>query len=67
LIDEFIQDLRIQRSQLIEVINAGSNYEISGTYVHQDLIPHIASWVSPQFAIKLSTTLLYVSTGNRYV
>jgi hypothetical protein len=54
LVDAIMQDLRIQRSQLIEVINAGSNYEISGTYVHQDLIPHIASWVSPQFAIKVS-------------
>jgi hypothetical protein len=28
--------------------------DLRGTYVHQDLIPHIASWVSPQFAIKVS-------------
>jgi len=25
-----------------------------GTYAHPDLIPHIASWVSPKFAIKVS-------------
>ena len=27
---------------------------ISGSYVHADLIPHIASWVSPQFARMVS-------------
>jgi len=27
---------------------------LRGTYLHQDLIPHIASWVSAEFAIKVS-------------
>lgn len=27
---------------------------IRGTYVHPDLIPHIASWASPAFAVKVS-------------
>src|SRR3977135_1281067 len=27
---------------------------IEGTYVHQDLIPHIASWVSIKFAMMVS-------------
>jgi KilA-N domain/Protein of unknown function (DUF3627) len=27
---------------------------ISGTYCHPDLIPHIACWVSPSFALKVS-------------
>jgi hypothetical protein len=27
---------------------------IRGTYVHPDLIPHIASWESPKFAVKVS-------------
>jgi hypothetical protein len=57
LIDEFIQNLKIQRSQLIEVFKAGSRYELNGTYVHQDLIPHIASWVSPRFAVQISNIL----------
>jgi DNA repair exonuclease SbcCD ATPase subunit len=29
-------------------------YEVSGTYVHQDLIPYILSWISAEFAIKVS-------------
>jgi hypothetical protein len=28
--------------------------KLRGTYVHPDLIPHIASWASPEFAIKVS-------------
>ena len=28
--------------------------ELKGTYVHELLIPHIASWISPVFAIKVS-------------
>jgi hypothetical protein len=27
---------------------------VTGTYAHPDLVPHIASWVSPKFAIKVS-------------
>jgi hypothetical protein len=53
-IDEVVCTLSIPRVQLVEVLKAGSNYELNGTYVHQDLVPHIASWVSPQFAIKVS-------------
>ena len=36
------------------VINGGQNPEITGTYVHPDIIPHIASWVSIEFAFKVS-------------
>ena len=32
----------------------GKNAEINGTYVHSLLIPHIASWISEDFAIKVS-------------
>ena len=35
-------------------VSGGQNTTIRGTYVHPDLIPHIASWVSPKFAIKVS-------------
>jgi len=35
-------------------IAGGKNTEISGTYVHRYLIPHIASWVSPTFSFKVS-------------
>jgi hypothetical protein len=40
------------------IINGANNNQknklISGTYVHELLIPHIASWISPQFGIKVS-------------
>jgi FtsZ-binding cell division protein ZapB len=31
--------------------------ELRGTYAHPDLIPHIASWASPQFAVRVSKIL----------
>jgi len=37
-----------------EVRNGTKCNNINGTYVHPDLIPHIASWVSPAFAYKVS-------------
>jgi hypothetical protein len=40
-------------ADLLIVVNTGVN-ELRGTYVHPDLIPHIASWVSPAFAYKVS-------------
>ena len=39
-------------------VNTGNKTEIdciiSGTYCHPDLIPHIACWISPDFAIRVS-------------
>ncbi len=32
-----------------------------GTYVHHLLIPHIASWISPEFAVKVSCIV------NKYI
>ncbi|QRI42888.1 N1R/p28-like protein [Cheloniid poxvirus 1] len=50
---------------IIEVKNESKGkhqYEVSGSYIHQDLIPHIASWISPSFAIKVSKIInCYVS------
>jgi len=34
--------------------NMAGSYDLRGTYVHPLLIPHIASWVSPSFAYKVS-------------
>ncbi len=36
------------------IVTGGQNTILRGTYVHPDLIPHIASWVSPAFAYKVS-------------
>jgi hypothetical protein len=45
------------------LLNSGSSDEvsrlISGTYCHPDLIPHIACWVSPTFAIQVSRIINY--------
>ncbi|QGM48861.1 N1R/p28-like protein [Magpiepox virus] len=53
------------RGMIIEVKNESKGkhqYEVSGSYIHQDLIPHIASWISPSFAIKVSKIInCYVS------
>jgi hypothetical protein len=35
-------------------ITGGNILEVRGTYVHPDLVPHIASWISPVFALKVS-------------
>jgi len=50
---EFINRSPQIRGDLLIIVNTGIN-EIRGTYVHPDLIPHIASWVSPAFAYKVS-------------
>jgi KilA-N domain len=41
-------DLHGLETSMIKVDSIGNKkmkYEISGTYVHQDLIPNIASWI----------------------
>lgn len=40
--------------ELLTTINMEGEYITRGTYVHPDLIPHIASWCSPKFAIAIS-------------
>ena len=48
------------------IINGGKNQLIKGTYVHELLIPHIASWISSKFAIKVSKIInSYIS--NEYI
>ena len=53
-VEELIPVLGIPRIDLICVVKGGNNQEITGTYVHPELIPHVASWVSPKFAIMVS-------------
>ncbi|ARF02773.1 SWPV1-199 [Shearwaterpox virus] len=44
--------------------NTENQYEVSGLYVHQDLIPHIASWISPLFAVKVSKIINSYISGK---
>ncbi len=53
LIDELSSSVGIPTDGLVTVLTGVQN-DIRGTYVHPDLIPHIASWASPKFAIKVS-------------
>uniref|UniRef100_A0AAT9UQJ8 KilA N domain protein n=1 Tax=Apapanepox virus TaxID=3049969 RepID=A0AAT9UQJ8_9POXV len=55
---------RSARGIIIEVngSNQYSKYDVTGSYVHQDLLPHITSWISSYFAIKVSKIInCYVS------
>jgi hypothetical protein len=44
----------IPPTSLLEVYQSGKLRELSGTYAHPHLVPHIASWISPSFAVKVS-------------
>ena len=39
---------------LITIGANGAINDIRGAYIHPDLIPHVASWASPKFALKVS-------------
>jgi hypothetical protein len=55
MLKSFSSDLGLQMSGLLITINGGNQTLLTrGTYAHPDLVPHIASWVSPSFAIKVS-------------
>lgn len=41
-------------TELISIKNMKGSYELRGTYVHRDLVPNIASWISPSFSLKVS-------------
>ena len=51
LINELEKELNY-KSFIIKTNN--KNKLLRGTYVHKLLIPHIASWISPKFGIKIS-------------
>ena len=54
-VNELSSAIGIPISGLLIVINSGNtDTSIRGTYAHPDLVPHIASWVSPSFAVKVS-------------
>jgi hypothetical protein len=54
LIIECLESHGLETQPVTMTVSGGQNTTIRGTYAHPDLIPHIASWVSPKFAIKVS-------------
>ena len=56
LLDELIDVTGIPVTSMTKVVQTSDPKMaiIRGTYVHPDLIPHIASWASPKFAVKVS-------------
>lgn len=49
---DYLGSLGYPKDLIIQITNVPNH--LKGTYVHPDLIPHIASWVSPEFAYKVS-------------
>ena len=66
-VDELLEEISsaggIPPAELMIIISTGSRdlTIIRGTYVHPDMIPHIASWASPKFAVKVSLIV------NKYI
>jgi hypothetical protein len=54
LLNEVSTDAEISSDDLLIQISGGKITIIRGTYAHPDLVPHIASWASPKFAVKVS-------------
>jgi uncharacterized coiled-coil protein SlyX len=54
LIKEFSSTVHMWPDDILITITGGNQPLIRGTYAHPELVPHIASWVSPSFAIKVS-------------
>nr|URM61874.1 KilA-N domain-containing protein [Mimivirus sp.] len=58
--DEFIEEISsevgVTTSELLKIVTTGSKHltEIRGTYAHPYLVPHIASWASKKFGIRVS-------------
>lgn len=57
LIDDFGKILGLTRDELLIKVNGGRLTKISGTYVHSNLITHIASWCNTNYAFFVSTVV----------
>jgi hypothetical protein len=53
-LEKILKDSGSEDTSALIIVKGGDNPLVSGTYVHPDLIVHIASWVSTKFAFKVS-------------
>jgi hypothetical protein len=54
---EFLEEFALSVSRLTDellIIPTNLPNYLRGTYAHPDLVPHIATWASPKFAVKVS-------------
>lgn len=56
IIKEILSVPEFDGTDLTVRVTSGSRYEAytRGTYIHPELVPHVVSWISPKFAIKVS-------------
>lgn len=47
-------EIGISTSQLIQSLKGGSDLSLQGTWVHPRVAIHLAQWLSPEFAVKVS-------------
>jgi hypothetical protein len=59
--DKFLDDvssaLHIPKNDILITINGGNQTLLRGTYAHPSTVNYIASWISPRFAIKVSSII----------
>ncbi len=53
LIEVAAKELRVRTEDLFNVVSDGQPTAIRGTYAHPDLIPCMASWAHPGFAVRM--------------
>jgi len=63
VMEEIVGIIGIPKKKLLIPITGGRITVIRGTYVHPMLMTHIAYWVSPKFAVKVS---LWVEEWKKY-
>jgi predicted Holliday junction resolvase-like endonuclease len=61
MIDKLGSNTGYPVTELSKTIRDGNNQTLCGTYIHPDLILHVASWCSAEFAIKVSRI------ANKYI
>ena len=52
--DALATEIGISTSELIQTLKGGADLSLQGTWVHPQVAIHLAQWLSPEFAVKVS-------------
>lgn len=63
-IDELSTEAGIPASLLIQQLKGGSDPKAQGTWVHPQVSIHLAQWLSPKFAVRVSKWIVKWAQGN---